>query len=1452
MEGKAAGPDYGTLIKNALLKIDSLEGKLHELQQSRTEPIAIVGMGCRFPGGADTPESFWRLLRDGVDAITEVPPARWPVDAYYDPNPETPAAMYTRHGAFIGGVDQFDAPFFGIAPREAAMMDPQQRLLLEVAWEALERGGISPASLSGSRTGVFVGLMNVDYLRLTNRPELVDLYSATGSYPSVAAGRLSYVLGLRGPSLVVDTACSSSLVAVHLACQSLRARECQLALAGGVNLILSPLPYLLECRARMLSPDGRCKTFDASADGFSRGEGCGVIVLKRLSDALADGSPILALIRGSAVNQDGRSSGLTVPMGPAQEEVIRDALANAGVSAADVSLVEAHGTGTPLGDPIELGALGATYGQDRPADQPLLVGSVKTNMGHLESAAGIAGLMKLVVSLQNAAIPPHLHLSHPNPRIPWSELPLEVPTALRPWPASSRRRLAGVSAFGFSGTNAHVVLEEAPAPKALAAAPRRERPPHLLVLSAASEPALRAQADRYARHLEAHPGQDLGDLCFTASTGRAHLPFRLGVRGTTSEELRSRLDALAQGRQAETSTQGRVQPGALPRVAFLFPGEGARPTVLGRELYAGQPIFRDAFDACDRALRDATGLSLIEALHASSGEALLQEPRYAHPARFAFEVALARLWLSWGVPPAFALGDGVGEYAAACVAGVFSIEDGLRLVAARAALDPRAALASDARVPELARLAAGISFHPPKLGLVSHVTGSPLPASIAPLEYWSRYRPSAGHAVQGIGALERQGAGVILELGPGASASEKVTWLSCPRPAEEESMTLEHVATLYCLGAPIDWAAFHRGDSRRKVVLPTYPFQRQRSWFQEPGGSDAHGSTTEVMGATEAAATRFPGPEVLVSRLPADLCESPALESSNAPTSADDGPVAQVEALCTRYIARAFEALGAPLVPGQSFTSEAWAERLGVVERHRRLFARLLEMLAEEGRVERKGAHWEVLRAPDHASPEQLLGALRSRFPGTEPELALLERSGARLGAVLAGLQDPLELLFPDGSLDLASRIYESSEGALQMNRLVQAALTPLLERLSPKRSLRVLEVGAGTGGTTAALLPHLPASLTEYVATDVSARFATRTQERFHAYPFLRYVPLDIERPPEEQGVESHAFDLVVASNVLHATAELERTLRHVRTLLAPGGILLLIEATAPRRWLDLTFGMTRGWWRFTDTALRPSHPLLSPRRWQALLAECGFPSVASVHPAGSARALLQQTLLVARTDPGAQREPAPARAQAGRMAGGVTRVEVPASVAMPPPEHLLRTLAETPAQKRQAVLATHVREQVASVLGLGSASAIDPRQGLFDMGMDSLTALELKNRLERGTGASLSSTLAMDHPTVVALTEHLWTDVLGVQLHHEPRSEAGPVAPPSPARRAKTVAPPQDAPHMATGLTPDLDALLSQVEQTSERDLTRQLKTGRRSTTAPDTSEAPPAPPRNGGSAT
>jgi acyl transferase domain-containing protein len=565
-------------------------------------------------------------------------------------------------------------------------MDPQQRLLLEVSWEALEHAGQSPLKLAHTRTGVYIGVCTNDYAQLlleAGNSELVDMYYASGIGHSVASGRLSYVL--QGPSISVDTACSSSLVAIHLACQGLRNRECRLALAGGINVILSPQLFSALSRARMLAADGKCKTFDAAADGFVRGEGCGVIVIKRLEDAVIDGDRILTLIRGSAVNQDGPSSGLTAPNGPSQESVIRDALANAAVGPLDVSYIEAHGTGTSLGDPIEVQALGAVFGPGREAATPLLIGSLKTNVGHLEAAAGVSGLIKVVLSLQHREIPQHLHFQQPSPHIPWSRLPVSVTSERAPWSPLHGKRIAGVSSFGLSGTNAHVVLEEAPivSPKTSS----DKRPLHLLTLSARTEPALSELIERYALRIETGEKVVLADLCHTANVGRAHLGHRLAVTGADAEAMVRKLRESRSGKPSPGVVRGCCEETDRPKIAFLFTGQGSQYMGMGRRLYETSPTFAHALNRCAAALRDRLDCSLLDVLYPRDGATSpLDETQFTQPALFAVEYGLSELWRSWGVQPTFVLGHSVGEYVAACVAGVFSLEDGLALIAERGRL----------------------------------------------------------------------------------------------------------------------------------------------------------------------------------------------------------------------------------------------------------------------------------------------------------------------------------------------------------------------------------------------------------------------------------------------------------------------------------------------------------------------------------------------------------------------------------------------------------------------------------------------------------------------------------------------------------------------------------------------------------------------------------------------
>ena len=817
------------LMKEALLKIRQLRAQLDAIEQDKSAPIAVIGMGCRFAGGCDSPQAFFRRLCEGVDTITEVPEERWSLDRYFDPDLDAVGKMYTRYGGFLDRVDGFDAEFFGISAREAITLDPQQRLLLELAWEALEDAGIVANNLRGRRVATYVSGMNLDYSQLSDDPGIIDIHTSTGNIASVAAGRLAYFLGLHGPALTVDTSCSSSLVAVHLACQNLRLKECELAFSGGVNLMLSPIPTIIECRTRMLSPDGRCKTFDESANGFVRGEGGGMMLLKRLDDALADGDRVLAVIRGSAVNHDGRSSGLSVPNGRAQEAVIRAALEDARKTPDEIAYVEAHGTGTSLGDPIEVGALGAVFKMDRKADSPLMIGSVKTNLGHLEGAAGIAGMIKTVLALHNGKIPPHIHLKKPNPHIAWDDLPVCVPQTVQRWPRG-QQAAAGVSSFGFSGTNAHVVLEEGPEPAAVESLRVAEEA--LLVLSAKNEAALQAQAQRYADDLAAREAHELGDVCYSAATGRSHFDHRLSVIAGNTEELVTRLRAVAQGQLPDGVSRGLAD--ADGELAFVFTGQGSQYAGMGRELYEKEAVFRSVVDRCDACLADLLPRSLREVMFEETG--LLDETQYTQPALYALEAGLAALWQSWGIRPTRVLGHSVGEYVAAHVAGVFDLETGLRLLAARARLmqalpaggemvaarlsaqEAEALLAGESRVSlaalngpksvvlsgdakDLARLCAALSergvgyqrltvshaFHSPLmepmleafaaqaeamsyrapvLPLVSNVSGELAGAEVAEAAYWVKHVRAPVRFATGVASLLAASVTRCVEIGP--------------------------------------------------------------------------------------------------------------------------------------------------------------------------------------------------------------------------------------------------------------------------------------------------------------------------------------------------------------------------------------------------------------------------------------------------------------------------------------------------------------------------------------------------------------------------------------------------------------------------------------------------------------------------------------------------------------
>ncbi|HSI14073.1 MAG TPA: SDR family NAD(P)-dependent oxidoreductase [Chthoniobacter sp.] len=1557
--------------------------------------IAIIGIGLRLPGGINDSESLWKLLVEGREAVSEVPPDRWNIDRFYDAEPGIVGKSIAKRGGFVEGIDQFDPQFFGISPREAPYVDPQQRLLLETAWEAIEDAGVVLDFEKGTDIGVYVGISHNDYQVIQGTPwdsAGITPHSPTGSAHSIAANRISYCLNLTGPSVAMDTACSSALTAVHAACEHIWTGRGDVAMAGGVTVMITPGGFIGFSQASMLSPDGKCKAFDAGANGFVRGEGAGMILMKRLSQAIADGDTIHGVIVSTALNQDGHTNGISLPSPEAQARLVHDACVEAGIDPLQVAFVEAHGTGTAVGDPIEAHALAEALCANRPDDQPLTIGSVKTNLGHLETAAGVAGLAKAMLVLKRKQIPANLHFETPNPNIDFEKLKLRVNTTLEPLPEVKRgTRMVGVNSFGFGGANAHVILEEPPhRPHPKHSDDPVEERPWPIVLSARSEKSLRTYASTFAKWLEerSHANGDaplLPDLVYSLGARRNHHAYRITLAAKSMAELIQELEGYATEQESikiRTSFSPRRE--TAPRIGFVMSGQGPQWWGMGRELMRHEPVFREMMERCAKAMKPYATFDLLEELGKTEQTSQITRTEIAQPAIFAMQVSLAALWKSWGIEPAAIVGHSVGEIAAACVAGIFSVEEGARVIVLRSHFmdgcargegtmlavglgeeEARALIARHDRTVTIAAINGprSLTMAGPRISLeamlaelepqgvfarlvkVDHPFHHPLmrPASeeleqaIADLqpqaettpffstvtgdrcagescvpEHWGKGVRQPVLFAPAVNALAEFGVDVWLELGAHpalvhsiqecltARGGAKVPIFASARREREHESLLETALDLHRACVALDFAAMT--PSRRQLSLPSYAWEKSRWWNEAadwregrlaPGGRgfleqrqpraiptwtgrlDArhmaflkdHKVDTHVIFPAaafvdmvlEAGVQLFEGRAFVVEdfeiRKPLILPENvhgvhleisyePAertfsiqsrfdqgswslhvvgsmrgerTESPFAATSYDGHAGKGVETVEVEGFYRYMSdlglrygeefrpirelAAGAGHSSGRVALSEAIEGRANefalhpvlfdgalqtfsagaatVEDRRSRMklpvrFARILFLRPPgasvrvqanviecneefvEGRiglyneagepcvlvdgfraisvtgVRRAGAaagtrdviyHVDWLRTPSstravaqpplaldqlHAAAEEALeqviatrgrkeleaavyagetlavaqlargfssmgvksgakftatslhiakpmlqafgrlmlglvkhGLFKKSGDGYEaganfdkiaasaqevqrtyiaqnsghlPEALLCAGSCAELGPILRGEKDAVQVLFAGAGADLLDQFYGDGLYTSQWLAAISASVREAARQLPEGRGLRILEIGGGTAGLGAQALPLLERGLHSYTFTDVSAGFFPAALQKLAAFPEVECKIFDLEKPATEQGFEAGSFDFIIGTNVLHAVSDVRATLGYLHELLVPGGTLAFMDTATPQLWTEAVFGLTSGWWRFTDLDLRPEQPLMERAQWEKVIRAVGFAETASL----------------------------------------------------------------------------------------------------------------------------------------------------------------------------------------------------------------------------------------------
>ncbi len=1171
-----------------------------------------------------------------------------------------------------------------------------------------------------------------------------------------------------------------------------------------------------------------------------------MVVLKRLPDALNDGDRIQALIDGTACNQDGRSTNLTAPNGPSQEAVIRSALKDAEIDARQVSYLETHGTGTSLGDPMEAHALLSVYRGGNPAEHPLILGAVKTNLGHPEAAAGVAGFIKTVLCLEHKEIPRNLHFEKLSTDIKDEKACILVPVEHMPWRTDKGPRIAGLSSFGFSGTNVHMILGEAPEREEKSV--EEYRPLHILTLSAKNEAALPQLADRYAQHLTRQSHNSIADFCYTANAGRAHFPIRRAFVTGSVEHARGLLGTLSEGKTRADVFSGDLRDTKHTEIAFLFTGQGSQYVGMGRQLYETQPVFRKTLERCDELLRPFLARPLLSMMYPTTGdEPYLNELAFTQPALFALEYALCELWRSWGVEPSSVMGHGLGEYPAACVAGVFSLEEGLKLTAQRARLVQQlpangamaAVFAAPSQIEKLLAFYKGqvsiaaingpesivlsgtsesveailsrleeqgiswrpldvshafhsalmdpildefeenissVPLHTPSIELISNVTGEVISGEVTKTDYWRRHLRNTVHFAEGMRTLHDHGCRLFVEIGPNpvllgmgrrCLQENGCSWLPSLKNGENDwRRILESLAEVYVRGIEVDWEGVDRTYSRRRLQIPTHPFQRERYWLEGTPEGKIRGSEKSLsLWESILAAGR-----VQSEQCPLDL------ELASYPEKWQI-----LHELTIAQMIYTLQQLGVLTQPGEKTSVEAMIQKAPVDPKYRVLLSKWLQRLKQEGFLQAlDGDHVSVGKIPE-IDLQSIWQQVREALADTPVLLEYLDNCCRKLPAILKGEANPLDTIFPGGSFKIAEYIYRDWPVARYFASIIRNILDCIIGQQHVQRPLRLIEIGAGTGGTAAGLIPLLSRENTTYWFTDVSELFLIRAKESFKDYQFVKYGLLDIADAPQAQGYKSHSFDVVIAANVLHATRDLEKVLEHVNSLLAPGGTLLILETTKNISWFDITTGLLEGLNLHSDQ-WRQDYPFISEEKWKEILLSHGWEKAASFPETGSKAEILLQHVLVAQRpkEKPSQVEPVSFQAQESEensiyASRGYEVTARPEGEPFEPQDFVARLEHLLPDERRN-LLVEFVREHLMTVLRIDPGSPPHRRSRLMELGVDSLIAVEFAKRLERSLGQThpFPATLVFDYPTIEAIADYVAEKVLRFDESPERTSEA------------------------------------------------------------------------------